>query len=103
MKLEHRADGWPLCPACGENEVWSATPASVPPFATVLPAGLGCYACNWRSTEPATRGQDPAHLALHAMIEEILARAWELEGLISTARTAGARLPNLGFLAAACS
>jgi len=37
-----REDGWPMCPQCGEDELYSldmpATVASI----------VGCYACRWR-------------------------------------------------------
>lgn len=37
-----RADGWPLCPQCGDDELFSsAIPATE---ATIA----GCYACNWK-------------------------------------------------------
>lgn len=39
-----RADGWPLCPACGADELYSlADPATIGTIG-------GCYACPW---EPA--------------------------------------------------
>lgn len=40
--VESRPDGWPLCPGCGEDELWSAE---------TYPSRLriaGCYACPWR-------------------------------------------------------
>lgn len=39
----HRADGWPICPQCDEDELYSlAIPAD--------PAKIdGCYRCGWRS------------------------------------------------------
>jgi len=42
-----RPDGWPYCPRCDEDELWSpAVPATV---ATIV----GCYRCRWRPPEPA--------------------------------------------------
>lgn len=39
---EHRADGWPLCPRCGDDELYSLmVPATIETIA-------GCYACNWK-------------------------------------------------------
>lgn len=42
----YRRDGWPLCPQCGHDELWSAR----------LPARpsdpLTCYLCDWRGTVP---------------------------------------------------
>lgn len=43
---ERRADGWPLCPECGEDELYSlAMPKATE--ATIE----GCYRCGWK---PAT-------------------------------------------------
>lgn len=48
---EHRKDGWPLCPQCGEDElgsllVWlTETP---PPVQDFIDAGMWCYACGWK-------------------------------------------------------
>ena len=39
---EHRADGWPLCPRCEEDELYSL---DVPP---TIPTIVGCYRCGWR-------------------------------------------------------
>lgn len=37
----YRADGWPYCPRCDEDELWSnATQATVETI-------VGCYACGW--------------------------------------------------------
>jgi hypothetical protein len=37
-----RADGWPYCPQCDEDELWSnATPATEDSI-------VGCYRCNWK-------------------------------------------------------
>lgn len=37
-----RRDGWPLCPRCGEDELYSlATPATIETI-------CGCYRCGWR-------------------------------------------------------
>lgn len=36
-----RPDGWPLCPQCGEDELYSlANPATVETI-------VGCYRCSW--------------------------------------------------------
>lgn len=40
--VAHRPDGWPLCPLCGEDELYSlAEPATI---ATIV----GCYACGFK-------------------------------------------------------
>lgn len=39
---EFRPDGWPLCPQCGDDELYSlANPATI---ATIQ----GCYRCDWK-------------------------------------------------------
>lgn len=37
-----RADGWPLCPQCGDDELFSS---SIPATEATI---AGCYACNWK-------------------------------------------------------
>lgn len=46
---ERRADGWPLCPQCGEDELWSPLlwDGTAPPIAAFEAAGLRCYLCGW--------------------------------------------------------
>lgn len=45
-----RADGWPLCPECGEDElyslIWFEGPR--PALAEFIASIEGCYACRWR-------------------------------------------------------
>jgi hypothetical protein len=46
----YRKDGWPICPSCDEDELWSRLSwggISVPPLADFIAAGLSCYRCNW--------------------------------------------------------
>ena len=49
----HRADGWPLCPRCGEDTlysalVWDKADGTEPPsLAEYIAAGLKCSACEW--------------------------------------------------------
>lgn len=38
----HRADGWPLCPRCGDDELWS--PELEPTVDTIV----SCLGCGWR-------------------------------------------------------
>jgi hypothetical protein len=38
---EHRRDGWPLCPSCGEDELYSL--AEEPSVESIR----GCYRCAW--------------------------------------------------------
>src|SRR6266496_849093 len=52
--FEYRADGWPLCPRCGDDELWSAAlPASTT-------GDLSCYRCGWSGSVPL----DPLHGAV---------------------------------------
>ena len=44
---EYRRDGWPLCPNCGEDELWSR---ALHPVAT---DPLRCYVCGWTGQVPA--------------------------------------------------
>lgn len=43
------ADGWPLCPYCGEDELWSPLPwngsSERPSVQEYIDAGLTCYRC----------------------------------------------------------
>jgi hypothetical protein len=46
-----RPDGWPLCPRCGEDELWSPIWNSDRPRPSLdefLAGPLACYACGWR-------------------------------------------------------
>lgn len=48
---EYRADGWPLCPWCGEDELWSNFMEKPPDYTGTLEQYLACelrcYLCNW--------------------------------------------------------
>ena len=46
---EYRADGWPLCPHCGGDELWSPLIwlDERPPVKDFIAAGLRCYLCGW--------------------------------------------------------
>lgn len=50
----HRADGWPLCPRCEEDELWSPLAwdgeGERPPVSAYIAAGLRCYYCGWSSS-----------------------------------------------------
>lgn len=48
---EYRPDGWPLCPQCGEDElyshlIWDGC-GERPPLEDWIEAGIGCYVCQW--------------------------------------------------------
>lgn len=52
--FERRADGWPLCPHCGEDELWSPLTwdgDEKPPLQDFVNAGLSCYYCGWKQGE----------------------------------------------------
>jgi hypothetical protein len=55
---EHRADGWPLCPGCGDDELYSqAVPATIETI-------CGCYRCGTLSqTADAARSNGFGHSA----------------------------------------
>jgi DNA-directed RNA polymerase subunit M/transcription elongation factor TFIIS len=38
----YRADGWPYCPRCDEDELWSGE--TYPTVETIV----GCYSCGWK-------------------------------------------------------
>jgi hypothetical protein len=52
---EKRADGWPFCPRCGEDELWSGLAwdgkGERPSMKAYIMAGLTCYKCNWKSED----------------------------------------------------
>jgi hypothetical protein len=60
---EYRADGWPLCPRCGEDELWSLLQwngeGERPPMSEYIVAGLSCYYCSW--TKEKNNGQRSAN------------------------------------------
>jgi len=58
LYYEFRKDGWPLCPWCGEEELWC--PGSVefykdnqrqPTMTEHIKMGLSCYRCTWESAQ----------------------------------------------------
>lgn len=56
LATEFRKDGWPLCPRCGEDELWShEQPANAAGY-------LSCYRCMWKGfvevRDDATREAD---------------------------------------------
>lgn len=59
MIKEYRKDGWPLCPYCGEDELWSPLiPEPIdshPPVADYIAAGLSCYRCGWSNEPPVIK------------------------------------------------
>ena len=51
VTIRTRDDGWPLCPACGQDELYSLLhwngQGPKPPLEKWLAAGMRCYACGW--------------------------------------------------------
>ena len=47
---EFRADGWPLCPVCGEDEVYSLiwNDGPRPSMDEFMAGALACYRCTWK-------------------------------------------------------
>lgn len=47
---EYRDDGWPLCPKCGEDELYSHLHwmGERPPLQAFIAAGMACYTCDWK-------------------------------------------------------
>ena len=52
-EYETRADGWPLCPSCGADELWSPLVWEDvrPAVEAFIAAGLTCYSCHWTTKE----------------------------------------------------
>jgi hypothetical protein len=46
---KYRKDGWPLCPQCGEDELWDPLSWERPADAT---ARLKCYSCDFDGRVP---------------------------------------------------
>lgn len=61
---EFRPDGWPLCPTCGEDELYSGLmfrwdgEGERPTVDECLAQDFGCYCCGWATADspPARRG-----------------------------------------------
>ncbi len=54
---EFREDGWPLCPQCGEDELYSLVMLNWtgegphPSIQECIAGGMRCYYCGWQSKE----------------------------------------------------
>jgi hypothetical protein len=50
---EYRKDGWPFCPRCEEDELYShlmlgwSNPDSTPTVQQCIESGMTCYQCSW--------------------------------------------------------
>ena len=59
-RYETRNDGWPLCPVCGEDELYSLFywdgEGERPPMQAWLDGPLSCYRCGYDSTRPVAIG-----------------------------------------------
>jgi hypothetical protein len=57
---EYRKDGWPLCPQCEEDELYShlmlgwTDPDSTPSVEECIKGGMTCYRCGWTSPDSLT-------------------------------------------------
>lgn len=59
---EFRRDGWPFCPQCGEDEVYSVKSLSWieprrPTLEELAGGGFRCYACDWSIERLVTRAE----------------------------------------------
>lgn len=78
---EFRKDGWPLCPACGEDELYSRVALhwveggrdmdTQPTIADCLAGEFGCYACGWE-TPSVNRRRLMAYALLGSLMREPL-------------------------------
>jgi len=54
---EFRADGWPFCPQCEDDELWSRAhmawdgSGEKPTVEHGIRSGMKCYRCGWESAE----------------------------------------------------
>jgi hypothetical protein len=59
---EFRKDGWPLCPQCGEDELYSHAMIAFfgtgepPSVGECIAGGMRCYRCDWDSERAAANG-----------------------------------------------
>lgn len=62
---EYRADGWPLCPCCGEDELWSPLIwlDERPSIEDFIAAGLRCYLCGWSKATQDEEAQKSDEIA----------------------------------------
>lgn len=65
MAWRFRADGWPYCPRCGEDELYSlANPATVETI-------VGCYRCNWKPVEYLDQREPELMAARVAIVRDV--------------------------------
>lgn len=64
-----RKDGWPLCPFCGDDELWSSLnwdgQGDRPPVQAYIDAGLTCYACGPVLPPKPARAEHDRHAGSH--------------------------------------
>jgi predicted RNA-binding Zn-ribbon protein involved in translation (DUF1610 family) len=54
VDYEYRKDGWPLCPECGEDELWSTRSFDEPPDPS---HPMRCYNCAFEGKVPLMEKQ----------------------------------------------
>lgn len=73
MSAITRLDGWPLCPQCGEDELWSefqpGPPNYVGTLAQYLAAPLHCYACQWSGHLTVEQGGRVKYRRIRPLVE----------------------------------
>lgn len=72
--MEYREDGWPLCPTCGADELWSSLQwdgeGERPPLEDYIKAGLTCYLCHWTNMDTTTTPREQFKAAVEAILTE---------------------------------
>ena len=72
-KVEYRPDGWPLCPNCGQDELYSL---SIPPTIETI---RGCYLCGPISPMALPEYRDSSLLTPdHEVLSPVTMKDWLL-------------------------
>lgn len=105
----YRTDGWPLCPQCDEDELYSHVCLrwdGVSPRPTLdesLAGDFTCYVCGWSSGPPVTLAEvAPARLAASGGRWQQISKRWK-QAITARRRWSGSgAVPLVGPLRAAC-
>lgn len=54
---EYREDGWPLCPRCKEDELWTPGMPSSDELVDHFKCEFRCYRCGWHGYLPTQSGE----------------------------------------------